>query len=117
MSNDLLDPEHILSILSQFEQEHPEHHGAVETTPVRGDLVKEGLHAIGVPLNVADGIVTGDEGVDDDARGHRHQRGDGIERGDTAFDEAGTTPTGAGHGGCDRVSRGHERNQQDQRAE
>jgi phosphoglycerate dehydrogenase-like enzyme len=49
--------------------------------------------------------------------GRRHQRGDGIERGDTAFDEAGTTPAGAGHGGCDRVSRGHERNQQDQRAE
>ena len=32
MSNDLLDPEHILSILSQFEQEHPEHHGITFST-------------------------------------------------------------------------------------
>ena len=101
----------------QRQQEHPEHHGAVETTPVRGDLVKEGLHAIGVPLNVADGIVTGDEGVDDDARGHRHQRGDGIERTDATFDEAGITPARAGNGGRDRVGRNHKRDQKQERAE
>lgn len=32
MENDLLDPEHILSILIQFERGHPEHHGITFST-------------------------------------------------------------------------------------
>ena len=69
------------------QQEHPEHDRAVETAPVRGQLVEERLDRVGVPVDVANGVILRDECVDDDRGRERHQRGDGIERTDPALDE------------------------------
>ena len=69
------------------QQEHPEHDRAVEPAPVRGDPVEQRLHAVGVVVDVLDGIVADEERVDDDGRRHGHQRGNQIERADAALDQ------------------------------
>ena len=70
------------------QQKHPEHDRAVETAPVRRDLVEQRLNGVGVTLDVVDGVIAGDESVDDDARGHRHQRRDEVERADAGVDQS-----------------------------
>ncbi len=99
------------------EQEHPEHDRAVEPAPVRRDLVEERLRGIRVPLHVLDGVVVGDEGVDQDGRRQRHQRGDEVERADAALDEPCRPPPRAGDRRGDRVRAGDERGEEQKRSE
>ncbi len=101
----------------QRQQEHPEHHRTVEPAPVGGDLVEDRLDAVGVALHVADGEIPRHERIDDDAGGHRHQRGDGVERADAAFNQPIVMAPRAGHGGGRRIGRGDKGEEQEERAQ
>ena len=85
------------------EQEHPEHDRAVETAPVRRDLVGQRLRHVRVVLDVLDRVVVRDEGVNQHGGGGGHQRGHQVERPDAAFDQAPRSPPRAGHGGRERI--------------
>ena len=69
------------------QQKHPEHDRAVEPAPIRGDLVEDGLDAVGVMRDVLDREVVRQERVDHDARGHDHERRDQVKRADAAFNQ------------------------------
>ena len=99
------------------QQEHPEHHRAVETAPVGGDAVEERLDAVGVVLDVADRVVAGDERVDDHTRGDREQRRDGVKGADAALDEPVVSPPGAGDRSSRRIRRDNECDDEDERTE
>ena len=98
------------------QQQDPEHDRAVEPAPVRRDLVGERLRRVRIALDVFDRVVVGDKRVDENARGKRHQRGDGVEGADAAFDQPVGPGAGAGDAGRKRKCRDDERGKQDERA-
>ena len=96
------------------QQEHPEHDRAVQPAPVRRQLVEEGLCGVGVPLDVLDRIVVGRKGVNDQRRGHRHQRRDEVKRADAALDEARGSPPRPRHRAGYGITADDEGRQQDE---
>ena len=99
------------------EQRHPEHDRAVEPAPVRRELVGQRQRGVRVALDVLDGVVAGDEGVDEHRRGDDHQRREEVERPDAALDEARRAAAGAGDGRRDGIGARDEGGQQDERTE
>ena len=93
----------------QRQQEHPEHDRPVEPAPVRGDLVEERLHAVGVVRDVPDAEIVGEKRVDDHRGRHRHQRGDEVERADAAFDQTAGAAPRAGDRDAGGITAGDER--------
>ncbi len=98
------------------QQEHPEENRAVQAAPVRGDLVEQRLLEIGVALDVLDRVVADDERVDDDARGHRHQRGGQVEGADARLDHPRRAAPRAGDRDRGRIDADDEGRQQNERA-
>ena len=94
------------------QQEHPEHDGAVEAAPVRGQLVEQRLGGVRIAVDVANAVVLADECVDDDRRRQGHQRRYQIERADTALNEAGGTATRPRYRRRDGIGAGDERGEQ-----
>ena len=94
------------------QQRDPEHDGAVEPTPVGGDLVEQRLGRVRVVVDVDDGIVFGDEGVDNDRRRQQHERRDDVEGADAALNQPGGASTRAGHRDGSSIAARDERRQE-----
>ena len=79
------------------QEEHPEHDRAVQPAPVRRDLVEQRLHAVRIVRDVLDGVVAGQERIDQHGRRRDHERADQVERADAAFNQRARSASCADH--------------------